>query len=282
MTTTIFTVNGTAQAGPFDPWQYPVAAATALQPRPMEAFCAKLDGIKFVRKFSWIAVDYPAAMFPMKSSVDVGIENLVAAILLTPGWFVLFGYSQGAVVISRVWREEILNPNGRLHHRLKDFRGAVTWGNPMRAKGIARGNDYAGMPLPTGDAVDHFLSGQDPEITGGIAGEGVVLTADETPWNWLDFANPNDLYTDRPFNLAGHDETLIYNIVMSTGGWDTFQAVVNLMIDVVDQFSNPVQELMGMAEAIYNGLRFALPGPNSGHYTYDVAPAVQWCLENAA
>lgn len=279
MTVTIFTVNGTAQAGPEDPWQYPVQTVRALLPQPMAAFCAKLDGIKYVRKFSWYAVDYPAATFPMESSVDVGIENLVASILATPGEFVLFGYSQGAVVTSRVWRDEILNPNGRLHHRLKDFRGGITWGNPLRARGIARGNDYAGWPLPTGDAVDHFLSGQDPEITGGIAGEGEVLTADETPWNWLDFANPNDLYTDRPWNRAGHDETLIYNIVMSTGGWDTFQAIVNMMLDAFQQFDNPVEELIGLAEAIYNGLRFAVAGPNSGHYTYDVTPAIRWMQE---
>lgn len=344
---TIFTVNGTGSRGPDDPGQYPVQVANALIVHEWQRFAAKLDGRRNLEPWKWFAVDYPAIVFPMGSSVDTGVANCVAAIGFTPGPFALAGYSQGAVVTSHVWRDHILNPNGELHGRYVagDFLGAVNWGNPCRAPGIARGNVYAewavpsgggiagsgrtsvasgplggllpagggtgigdilkdvglghlspsggllkdaGLQLPGGGAPLGSLGGilgglgglLTPHTVGDRAGNDDLTTA-ETPDNWLDFANPNDLYTDCPDGAAGHDENLIYQIVMSRSVLGGFEAVIAMMLDAAEQFTRPVQAVTGMAEAIYNGMRFAAAGPSAGHYTYDIRPAIRWLAELA-
>lgn len=258
MTATFFTVNGTGSRGPADPAQFPVMTAEAVINDDWELFNSKLDGRKLLEQYEWFGIDYPALVFPMGSSVETGVGELVYMIENTPGPFALAGYSQGAVVTSHVWRDYILN--GSLRHRLKDFVGAVNWGNPCRCPGVARGNVWAGWPVPDG---------------GGIALED-NLTVDQTPWNWLDFANENDLYTDCPQGEAGRDENAIYQIVMSEGGWSTFEELIELVELVAVELWKPVDMLVALAVAIYNGLRFAVAGPMAGHYTYDVGPAISW------
>lgn len=260
MTATIFTVNGTASAGPEDGRQFPVQVAQALITDPWDDFNSKLDGRKLIHHWEWFAIDYPALTFPMGSSADAGEASLVYEIDRTPGKFALAGYSQGAVVTSHVWRDHIWSPSGLLHHRLNDFLGAVNWGNPLRCHGIARGNAYAGWAIPKG---------------GGIAGSD-CLTPQQTPGNWLDFANPNDLYTDCPGGDAGKDENAIYQIVMSDGGWSTLNELIDLVVTMADELTKPIAALVGLATAIYNGLRFAVAGPAAGHYTYNVQPAIRW------
>ncbi len=222
--------------------------------------------------FNWYAVQYPAQAFPMGPSVDTGVKNLVASISMHGGTFAMSGYSQGAMVTCRVWRDEILNPNGQLHDRMDDFIAHVTWGNPMRSPGYANGNGLANIPMPS--PVDGYL-------TGGIAGSD-----DLTPWQTMpqhiDFVHEGDLYADCPTgpdpwtNEAppGLMETAIYNLVQGT-----ITGPEGLLEVIGDVLTNPIGELVPLFEALINGIQFLAGGSSAPHYTYQVDcqdPAIKY------
>ena len=79
-----------------------------------------------------VRIDYPASTLGMNLSVATGVNNVVAAIKSRPGPFALGGYSQGAMVMSDVVTKELVSTSGRLHSRLGDCLGCVTFGNPFR------------------------------------------------------------------------------------------------------------------------------------------------------
>lgn len=261
----LFTVNGTGAAGPYDPGQYPVQVAQALLPSDWQFVADQIDGLRTDPLINWVPIDYPASIYPMGASVDKGIAALVSAIQQTPGPIALAGYSQGAIVTSTVWRDHLLT--GDLRSRVNDIVAAVNWGNPMRCPTIpANGNTYAGWA---------------PQKGGGISGSN-DLTAAQTPSWWLDFANPNDLYTDSPVGTAaGEDEQLIYNLIVTTSFGGTLAGLLVIIEELIEQFTNPLAEVIGIAEAIWNGLVFLFAGPSAGHYTYDIGPAISYLRQVA-
>lgn len=256
---TLITVNGTGVPDPFGPG-FPADLARALE--------RVAPGLYY-----WQPIGYPAAVYPMRPSVEVGREEVVNQINRHPGRFVLSGYSQGALVTNAVWREDILNPQGRLHHRKDEVLALITYGDPQRCPGIARGNTYAGQPVPK------KLNGQ---TTGGIAGPD-NLTAEQTPENFLSFANNGDLYAsspvgDDPWNTqttVGRDQTSIYEAVMEFDGKD-FIAIASELAQAV---TVPMVNLIPLVQAIWNGLAFFGQGTKASHWTYNIAPAVQYLAE---
>jgi hypothetical protein len=220
--------------------------------------------------FDWVGVDYPAATFPMGPSVNTGIQNLVSLIASNPGTFAISGYSQGAIVTCRVWRDYILNPDGQLHDRLNDIVAHVTWGNPLRCPGKANGNGLVSPPIE--------LPARDGVVTGGIAGPD-----DLTPWqtpDWhIDFAHDGDLYADCPTGLdpwsneepAGADETAIYNMVQGTiTGRDS------LLLTIGELLTNPIGEMIPLIEAMINGIQFLADMNTHNDYTETMQPAARW------
>lgn len=265
MTLTLYTVNGTGAASSTDPGQYPAQVAQALLPSAWKYLADQFSGLLTIPLIKWVPIDYPAAIYPMGASVDTGIANLVAAIQRTgPGSpKALAGYSQGALVTSSVWRDYVLE--GSLSAYEADFKAAVNWGNPMRCPTIpANGNAYAGWA---------------PRSGGGISGTN-DLTAAQTPSWWYDFANPNDLYTDSPVGTAaGSDEELIYNMIVTTNFGGTLAGLLKLIESAIEQFTQPLTEIIGIATAIFNALDFAGAGASAGHYTYDITPAITYLTE---
>ena len=138
--------------------------------------------------YTWLAIDYPAQTFPMGPGIDAGVKDLVNQISNREGKFALVGYSQGAIITCRVWRDEILNPNGQLHDRLGDIFAHVTFGNPMRCPGIAHGNALVPYDLPM--PLDGY-------VTGGIAGPDDLTPWQTAPWH-MDFAHDGDMYAAAP------------------------------------------------------------------------------------
>jgi hypothetical protein len=163
----------------------------------------------------------------MGPSVRAGIEALVRQINLWIGKFALTGYSEGAMVVDRVWRDEILNPKGRLNHRLKDVIGIVNFGDPMRCPGIANGNLRAGFPIPK--PVYGYT-------TGGIAGPQ-DLKPEETPDFLLSCDNDGDMYVAAPVGDTpwiqetgvGHDMTICFNVVQDFDGPNVLAIVEEAM-----------------------------------------------------
>lgn len=272
MTLSLITINGTGSFST-DPTNYPSLVALALQPSGEQIFGDKLDGLDTVSPINWYPVNYPMATYPMGASVNTGIVATIAAIQSMPVGTpkAIASYSQGSIVGSTVWRDYVLNPNGVLHPYLNDFVASVTWGNPMRAPNVCNGNAYGGWGAQSG---------------GGISGVDDLLPSQTPSW-WLDFADPNDLYTDSPvalnaagteivMNDAANDEMLIYNMVVSTSFGGTLEGLLKLVVSAIEQFSSPIEFIVGLATSIYNGLRFLAAGPNAGHYTYDPTPAIDY------
>jgi len=231
------------------------------------------------RRVRWQWTGYPAAVFPMRPSVLAGWEEMVRLIDSIPGKFVLSGYSQGALVVCLLWRHDLLT--GRLHHRLNDCLGVITYGNPMRAPGIAYGNTMLwGRPAPGPD---------DGYTTGGIAGPGDLhpeecLFPESHPQTGkpavYDFANAGDLYTAAPVGddpwdnptKVGAYETLIYESVLDFNGGDLFSWAKTIFKVI----SAPWTTVWPMFQAIWNGVQFLSAGMNAPHWQYDSRPATDF------
>lgn len=202
-------------------------------------------------------VFYPATAFPMDKSVSAGRRELVRLISERPvnEEIALGGYSQGAIVISEVWKHDILDPRGVLHDRLQYVTAAVTQGNPMREEGVAWGNVAAGIPVPDGR---------------GIAGNRLV----DTPRWWHDYAHGGnspfgrDIYTDTPGDDAGELMEMIFNIVFSK--WTGSNSVLEQIMEFTQR---PVPEAIAAFRAIAFGIMFLGKGTGP-HITYDIRPAI--------
>lgn len=210
--------------------------------------------------FYWQPIgNYDAQAFPMKPSYNQGIEELVLQCRKHAGKpKVLAGYSQGAIVTSRVMKHEVLNPNGRLHDLKDEFIGGVTWGNPDREFGVANGNAFAGWPIPEGrGASDDRLEG--------------------TPSWWLDFAHGanspwgRDLYTDTPADKAGEDVTTIWHLVENV----TISSLTGLMVKLLEVVEKPVEEIVPLFHAVLYAGAFFFTGTGP-HVNYDIDPAVRY------
>jgi hypothetical protein len=276
MTLSLITINGTGSY-PTDPTNFPSMVALALLPSGEQIFADKLDGLQTTPIINWLPLTYPMLTYPMGASVDTGVANLIALIKATPGKIGVLAYSQGALVWATVWRDHILNPDGELHDRLGDIVLTICWGNPMRAPGKQNGNVNAGWALNPG---------------GGISGTDDLLPSQVPDW-WWDFTDPNDLYTDSPgisvsadgktilLTPTSEDEMLIYRLIVTTNFGGTLEGLLGLVEQAVEQLKQPLEEVIGIATAIWNGLTFAAAGPNAGHYTYNVQPAIVYVQQVA-
>ena len=219
-------------------------------------------------RFYWQPIGYPGATFPMGPSVDAGVTELLNQINLHPGQLVLCGYSQGALVVAKAWRDHILN--GSLNHRLPDVIGIITFGDPMRCPGIANGNVFAGQGLP------QDLDGQ---TTGGIAGPD-CLTPDEHP-----DLPPEFRQRRRPLRLrAGRCRSVAQRIrgrrrrnpdLQHRAERDRRRRPGDRR-EVLQVIEKPWTQVVPLVEAIYNGGLFFSLGANAAHYTYKIDAAVAW------
>lgn len=213
--------------------------------------------------FVWQPVgNFPASAFPMAKSYRRGVEELVVLCRKFAGQRkILAGYSQGAIVTSRVWKYDISSRSGRLWDLRDEFVGAVTWGNPCRELGKANGNKFAGEPVPEGR---------------GITDDRLV----STPEWWLDFAHGGnhplgrDLYTDVPDDDIGEDCTAIWKIVEGV----KVTGVDGLLEQVLEVTRRPLPEAVAMFRAVlYAGAFFgARTGP---HVNYSIDGAVKYLRE---
>lgn len=203
----------------------------------------------------WQPVGYPATPFPMSQSVAAGRAELIRLLELpeNAGPFALAGYSQGAIVVSEVWEYDIKPPGGRLHHRINDVKKAVTWGNPMREAGKVHPDPGGNLPAP------------------GSRGIADRLMVDTPPW-WRNYAHKGDLYTDCE-GQSGENKTAIYKVIM---GARVFHGPDSLLSQVIEVVQSPVAETIGIFKAVMDAGLFFGKGMASPHFTYNIAPAVDY------
>jgi len=227
--------------------------------------------------------NYPAAMFPMGSSVTDGVNEMIrqTTIVYPNNSVGLLGYSQGAMVVCQFIQWCYANNRTDILSRIVFV---VVWGNPQRLAGFASGNVFAGWPMPAN--VDGLPSG-------GIAGPKCMAAAQLLPHLsrtpqlfWGDFVNTigkgNDLYADAPWwNGAaapspGLYETQIFNLVQSASVNNLFAFV----LDIMKLFGPELfEQVWSIFEAILNGGMFAAAGPTAAHYTYNTYPIYEYALQ---
>lgn len=192
----------------------------------------------------------------LKSTV-IFDEGMAAPVKFPAGTpFALGGFSEGAMAVYGVYTQ-YLAPGKPLNWRLKDLRGVLSCGSPHREKGVVA--DW----VPDPPAADHQ----------GLSDERMVGTPD---W-WKEVARSGDLYTD---NQSSGDralfKTMCYKIIAKgsfSGGAAGFLA------RVMDLLS-PADDLIPVALAIYDGMRFA--SNMSPHGAYDMDPAVEFLRRRLA
>lgn len=207
--------------------------------------------------------NYPAAPFPMWSSIMQGVVELRVQIRKFETQHprhkkVLCGYSQGALVVDVVYMLDFVAEDGEFHHLLDTVKLGITWGNPGREHDKANGNVAAGWPIPEGQGICKFRM------------EG-------TPDCWFDFAHGanspwgRDMYTDAEFGTTtGADETAICDFIMSEHWYD---GPLSIMKRVIALPGDPVNGSWGIIESLMQAGMFF--GSQTGpHVNYDIGPAI--------
>ncbi|PKQ59713.1 hypothetical protein B5566_02385 [Mycobacterium sp. MHSD3] len=250
--------------------------------------------------YYWQPVNYGPngipAVFPMGSSVKSGeVEGvrLLDEKADEYDFIVLVGYSQGAIVASRLKRRI---QSGDLQRFKSKLIAGVTFGNPLREAGHT------------------FPGGTDP---GGYGLDPELLTNTED-W-WHDYAAPGDIYTcasGTSDQRTNSDMTLIYELVQGDilklifgsdsspldilltlssgllGGFKLPAAILlpglgegpagalstrqrGLVEAVIALFTNPFAEVPAMVKAIVSGIGFvAQSPPTAPHIEYHIREAV--------
>jgi hypothetical protein len=207
--------------------------------------------------YDCVGVQYPALLFPMAPGIEEGTTDLIKKIAGKKGGFALVGYSEGSILTSHVWRDEILNPNGQLHDRLGDIFAYIAYGHPLRCPGIARGNARMDKDVPM--PLDGY-------VTGGIAGPDDLTPWQTPPW-LLDYANDGDMYAACPVGAdpwsneapPGKAETSIYNIVMLK-----FAGQSTIIPEIGHLLLEPIPTMVAIIEGLINTIGFfgAAQGPH--------------------
>jgi hypothetical protein len=199
-------------------------------------------------------------------SVQIAVNNATAWLTAHPNQtFALGGYSQGAEAASRVLAQVMTGP---LQWARPNLIGGYSFGNRWRLSGhtFPGGTDPGGR----GIADVNLTSAQIPKDANGVD-------------TWWDFANPGDLYTTTPNDVAGADITAVYKAAVQLG-IDT-NLIMNLIAGLTGQGSLAQQVLALVTDPIVGGpalveaidLAIAFYGtnpPTLPHVSYQSVPAV--------
>lgn len=231
--TVLFSVNGTGAA--WNSANYPYD------------LCRWQDQSRVIHQ----PIGYPAAAFPMGPSAGAGEEELVNQMRRhldgNDQKFVLVGYSQGAMVTSRVLKRML---NGDLKQYLDRCIAGVTFGNPLREHGR-----FVGVHSPGGQ-------GLDPEPIQG------------TPTWWYDYAAPGDIYAVGPGNDDHEAAEYMTSIYLAVQG-HLLTGQDNLFQQVVELFLNPFGQAPAVMKAIASGLGFVFSNPPTApHIEYHIRECI--------
>lgn len=174
------------------------------------------------------------------------------------------GFSQGGMVVSEFMEQEVLNPKGRCHFRLKDFKRGMGIGNPRR--------EYRKMCA--------WNDNPPPRDTGGIMDHLFVTTGTELEGKWEENANDKDMFAvnGRDDN-ASKDKTAIAKII--TEG-KFFGGQATIFARVLAIFGNVPAGAMGAFKAAFDAILFLARNPNP-HYTTVAEPGdIEWMRGVAA
>lgn len=185
-----------------------------------------------------------------EESIVIGLDWAVDWLNANTGPFGLSGYSQGGECASRIYMEL---QDGRLTHRMADFIGGFTFGNPSRE-------------------LDHtYPGGKNPNKgTAGISHTQLV----GTPATWNDYAQKGDMYTCTPYpDPAGEIMRDCYDMCVQIGIGDPIGFVQNLIAIIQNlQFLGGDATIVDAIQAATIAITFLAQGTGP-HITYETGEA---------
>ena len=207
---------------------------------------AELEGVA-----RWQPVGYDNVSLPFRNWTGVSeLRRLLAdRTLLPPGtpWAMCI-YSQGAIIGSTVWLQDIAPPTGSLHWRLKDWRATIAYGNPYREV----------------DIVAPWIADPPRPGTHGISPTRMT----NTPAAWQEVARRGDIYAENTPDDAGEHKSAIYLAVQNQ--WSGHpDSVLSQLIEISQR---PVPEMLAVIKAVTSGAMFL--GDASPHAGYDLRPCI--------
>ncbi|AVI04098.1 lysin B [Mycobacterium phage TelAviv] len=216
-------------------------------------------------KLFWQPIGYPAKNFPMGKSIAAGIDQChVQFNRADPGFMhrqrierngvVLGGYSQGAVVVSELWENNIKPANGSLHWAKDYVVKAVTWGNPNREAG-AVWPDYGGSPMAS-------LTSQ------GVSSTGMR----DTPSWWRNYAHAGDLYAAAEPGDSQQDKNAIWQIIRDL---NFFTGTDSLLAQAIELSQMPIPRTIAAFKALIDAGMFFAKGTGP-HVDYGIGPAIEY------
>jgi hypothetical protein len=202
----------------------------------------------------WQPVGYnnTALPFDNKSGVDELGRLLADRNLLPPGtpWGMCI-FSQGGIVGSTLWLNEIAPATGSLHWRLKDWRATLAFGNPYREL----------------NKVAEWVNDPPRPNTHGISNVRMA----NTPANWKEVSRRGDLYAEVEAGTPATEHmTSIYLAVQNQWAGHP-DSLLNQMFEIATQ---PAPEFISMVQAISNGAMFL--GNMGPHGIYDLPPCIEF------
>lgn len=214
-------------------------------------------------RYLWQPIGYPASNVPpMGPSIAAGKDELENQInrhrpRIERHGMALLGYSQGAIVASELFAEQIRPIGGRLRWAYTRLSKACMWGNPCREKGrVSR--DAGGQP-----------AGPDSQ---GVAANRLS----DTPAWWIEFAHRGDLYADCPTDESGENRLAIWQIIrdgsIATGPDSILRQVLELS-GALD--GSAVAEMTAAAKAMLDALIFFGSGTKA-HVNYSTTEAIAY------
>jgi hypothetical protein len=241
----LFTVSGTSV-----PWWVGPDADTA---RAVES------------RYLWQPIGFPAAPVPMGPSIAAGRAELATQMerwrnRIQADGCALAGYSQGAIVISETWMQDIRPESGRLHWAKDCVRKAVTWGNPCRERGIVW-PDAGARPSPA--------------TNGGVT----PTLMDNTPEWWREYAHAGDLYTDCPPDESGENRTAIWQVIRNGDLVRGPDSLIRQVLELQGTLDAPkTAEMIGAVKAMLDAIVFFArkTGP---HVNYSTSEAVAYLMQ---
>lgn len=214
-------------------------------------------------QYLWQPIGYSARAIPMGPSIAEGRAELVnqfnihRARVLKYG-AALAGYSQGAIIVSETWEQDIKPVAGQLNWAKLSIKKAVAWGNPCREKGKVW-RDAGAPPSPP----DH---------------QGVTdsLMVDTPDW-FRNYAHVGDLYADSPDDQSGENRRAAWQLIRDgsiTKGPDSLlRQLLELTGAVKD--ADQISEVTGVFKAMLDAMVFF--GKQTGpHVNYSTAEAIAY------
>lgn len=173
------------------------------------------------------------------------------------------GFSQGAMVISEFMEREVLNPNGRCHFRLSDFKRGLAIGNPRREKG----------------KLCSWAVKQLAKTSSGIMDHDFVTTGTAIEDKWAENAHEGDMFADNPEGEVGEYQTAIAKII-TENSWFGGQATV--FAKVLGILGNVPASMLNIVKAIISAIMFLARNPNPHYSTVVEAGDIEWMKGVAA